>query len=80
MMIGLIVIPVLKAGPPTGSPLKFREWRKATVSPTAMILYFPMTENELYSYEWLVDKDGNGFIPINNAGTESISPVRLTVL
>lgn len=73
MMIGLIVIPVLKAGPPDGESFEISGMEESYSIPYSNDIVLSMTENELYSYEWLVDKDGNGFIPINNAGTESIS-------
>lgn len=73
MMIGLIVVPVLKSGTPGGAPIEVSGMAESYSIPYSKDIVLSVPENELYSYEWAVDKDGNGFMPIDGAESASIS-------
>ena len=72
MMIGLILIPELKAGPPSGGEMKISGMAESYKAPYSKdILLSVEDKGELYTYEWQVDRDGHGFMPIDGANSAS---------
>lgn len=68
MMIGLIVIMELKAGAPSGDQTKISGMEESYNVPYDNDISLSVeNKGELYTYEWQVDKDGHGFMPIEGA-------------
>lgn len=72
MMIGLVVVPQLKAGPPSGDEIKVSGMAESYKAPYSKdIRLYIEDKGELYTYEWQVDRDGHGFMPIDGANSPS---------
>jgi|GEM_PF-2605315 len=72
MMIGLVVINVLKAGLPSGDEMKISGMADNYKAPYSKDINLTVEDKgELYTYEWQVNRDGHGFMPIDDANSPS---------
>lgn len=79
MMIGLVVIPQIKSeNPSDGSDMEISGMQESYKAPYNNDIRLSVEDKgEMYRYEWMVDKDGLGFIPIDGAESASyaVGPV-----
>jgi len=72
MMIGLIVVTEIKADAPSGDGIKASGMEESYAAPYSKDINLSVeNKGDLYAYEWQVDKDGHGFMPIDGANTAS---------